>query len=96
MKPRSSLLLALVVYNQVVLSQWKCDYRVYGRPQLDDCAKALSSLPEASKKNPDSKLDDPRKFVEPQYLEPPFGECPTNLAAMEVDIFKLLIAFFGS
>ena len=94
MKSRSSLLLALVVYVQIVLSQWKCDYRLYGRPPLDDCAKALLTLPEASAKFPSSRLDDPRKFVEPQYLEPPFGECPTNLSAMEVNIFKTFIACF--
>lgn len=77
---RSSIL-ALLAFTQVVCSQWKCDYRLYGRPKLDDCAGALLSMPDASSKSPTPKLAAVRKFVEPQYLEPPFSQCRNELDA---------------
>ncbi|KAL9137139.1 MAG: hypothetical protein Q9175_001651 [Cornicularia normoerica] len=81
MKSRPSMILALIAYNQVVLSQWKCDYQIYGRPQLDDCVGALLSMPDASSKSTTTKLAAVRKFVEPQYLEPPFSQCRNELDA---------------
>lgn len=79
MASRKFLLLALSTIFQVVLSQWKCDYQIYGRPQLDHCAGALTSMPDATAKSPTTKLAARRKFVEPQYLEPPFNQCHNGL-----------------
>ncbi|CAD6567266.1 MAG: hypothetical protein ASARMPREDX12_000170 [Alectoria sarmentosa] len=81
MKSRISLILALFGSAQVVFSQWKCDYQVYGRPQLDDCEGALLSMPDALSKGRTTKLAAFRKFVEPQYLEPPFSQCHNELDA---------------
>ena len=81
MKSRVSLGLALFAFAQVIFSQWKCDYRVYGRPRLNDCAAALLSMPDATSETPTTKLAAVRKFVEPQYLEPPFSECHNQLDA---------------
>ena len=77
MEFRISLLLALFTFFQLVLTQWKCDYRSYGRPQLDHCAGALTSMPDATT----TKLAVKRKFVEPQFLEPPFNQCHNGLDA---------------
>lgn len=81
MKSRTSLILALFGFAQVVFSQWKCDYHIYGRPQLDDCAGALLSMPDAPSKGRTTKLTAFRKFVEPQYLVPPFSQCRNELEA---------------
>ena len=75
MKFGTSLIMSLLSTTQIVLSQWKCDSRVYGRPPLDQCARALTSMPDATAKSPTIKLAAIRKFVEPQYLEPPFSRC---------------------
>lgn len=81
MKSRTSLVLSLIACAHVVFSQWKCDYRTYGRPQLVDCAGALLSMPDAASKITTSKLRAVRKFVEPQFLAPPFSQCKNELDA---------------
>ena len=81
MKSRISSILSLTACAQIVFSQWKCDYRTFGRPQLVDCASALLSMPDAASTSPTSKLRAVRKFVEPQYLEPPFSQCQNELDA---------------
>lgn len=82
MKSRTSLLLICFAFTQIAFGQFKCDYRVYGRPKLDDCAGALLSMPDASfLRHPTAKLAAVRKFVEPQYLEPPFSQCHNELDA---------------
>ena len=73
-------ILALFTFIQLVLSQWKCDHRAYGRPHLDHCASTLASMPDALSKSP-TELSAYRKFVEPQYLEPPFAPCHNELDA---------------
>ena len=81
MKSRTCSILSLIACAQIVFSQWKCDYRIYGKPKLVDCAGAILSMPDATSKVPTSKLRAIRKFVEPQYLEPPFSECQSELDA---------------
>ncbi|CAF9940479.1 hypothetical protein IMSHALPRED_002042 [Imshaugia aleurites] len=81
MKSTGFSTLVLFAFAQVTYGQWKCDYRVYGRPQLNDCAGALLSMPDASSKSSTPKLVAFRKFVEPQYLEPPFSQCLNELDA---------------
>ena len=75
MKFGTSLILSLLSMTQIVLSQWKCDSRVYGRPPVEHCARALTSMPDATAKSPTERLAAIRKFVEPQYLGPPFSRC---------------------
>ena len=88
MKSRVSLILAVYAFAQVVYTQWKCNYRVYGRPQLNDCVGALLSMPDAMAETTTTKLKAVRKFVEPQYLEPPFSECRNELDAQMEQIPK--------
>ena len=51
---------------------FKCDYRIYGRPTVEDCAYTLNALPDAASPHPTLKLTESRYFIEPQFLEPPF------------------------
>ena len=89
MKFGTSLVLSLLTTTQVVLSQWKCDSQVYGRPVLEHCAKVLTSMPDASAKSPTTRLAAMRKFVEPQYLEPPFSRCRNERDAPMEQLPKL-------
>ncbi len=73
-----------LIFVQTVVSQFKCDYRMYGRPKLDDCASTWLAMPDSRAKVPTPRLEDFRRFVEPQLLEPPFSTLRNDFgAAME-------------
>ena len=64
----------------LALSQWKCNSRIFGRPVLEDCASTFLALPDAKETVRTEKLSLVRKFVEPQFLEPPFSPVQNDLA----------------
>lgn len=75
-----------LVLNLFVLFQFghcahKCNYRVFGRPDLYDCAGAFLKLPDGSSREATPKLTTLRKFVEPQFLEPPFRPVDAYMGA---------------
>jgi len=77
-------LLVFLASLRVVVSQFKCDYRMYGRPKLEDCASTFLAMPDSRVTASTPKLETFRRFVEPQLLEPPFTTVENDLgAAME-------------
>ena len=70
---------AFQFFVQLASSQvYKCYARVYGRPTIPDCAIAINEMPDASSRAPTPRLSDPRFFIEPQYLVPPFKRVSTE------------------
>lgn len=61
--------------------QYKCDFRMYGRPKLEDCASTFLALPDAKEIMPTLKMSTLRKFVEPQLLDPPFSPVENDLGS---------------
>ena len=79
-----SFLLAFAIYINYAISQFKCDYRMYGRPDLEDCASTFLALPDSKSTRSTPRLGTLRRFVEPQFLDPPFSPLKSDLAsAME-------------
>ncbi|KAL2048336.1 hypothetical protein N7G274_000247 [Stereocaulon virgatum] len=73
MQATIAFLFAFQFYVQLASSVgYKCYARVYGRPSLSDCTVALNDMPDADSRAPTPRLSDPRFFIEPQYLVPPF------------------------
>lgn len=84
MHSRTLLPLQFLAFVQVVVSQFKCDPRMYGRPKMEDCASAYLAMPDSRITSPTPTLEEFRRFVEPQLLEPPFAAVENDLgAAME-------------
>ena len=81
------LLISWLVFDLAVC-QFKCDYRMYGRPKVEDCASAFLSLPDA-KFAQTIRLATFRKFVEPQLLEPPFSPVENDLASTMEQLPKI-------
>ena len=73
-------LLTAWLFFDLAVSQFKCDYRMYGRPKVEDCASVFLSMPDA-KFRQTMRLATFRKFVEPQLLEPPFSPVQNDLAS---------------
>ena len=71
---RLALLANLVNFG---ISQYICDSFTYGRPDPIDCASAIQSV-KGGKPPPDPSIVEPRLFVEPQYLDPPFDAVSPN------------------
>lgn len=63
----------LLIIPPTALAQFKCDARMYGRPKLEDCAGTFLTLPDAKAITPTPKSELFRRFVEPQFLMPPFS-----------------------
>lgn len=79
MHSRHILIYVFLISIQNVVSQFKCDYRMYGRPKLEDCASTFLAMPHSKSSASTPKLDDFRRFVEPQLLEPPFAALENDL-----------------
>ena len=71
----------LMTFLDFAASQYKCDFRMYGRPKVEDCASAFLTLPDAREIRLTLRLSTFRKFVEPQLLEPPFSPVDNDLAS---------------
>ena len=54
---------------------------MFGRPGLEDCASTFLALPDAKESRRTEKLGLVRKFVEPQFLDPPFSRVENNLGS---------------
>lgn len=84
MYARVLLLYVFLISPKIVVSQFKCDYRMYGRPKLEDCANTYLTMPDSRAIKSTPKLTTFRRFVEPQLLKPPFAALENDLgAAME-------------
>lgn len=64
-----------------VVSQFKCDFLMYGRPKMDDCASTFLAMPDSGVSQVTQRLDTVRRFIEPQFLEPPFSAVKNDMGA---------------
>ena len=53
-------------------SFYKCDRSLYGGPTIEQCASVLNAMPGIGSQKVTPKLEQTRKFVEPQFLDPPY------------------------
>ena len=81
MELRIMFIFGVFVFVHLVASQFKCDYRMYGRPIIEDCASAFLALPDAKELRQTARLTLVRKFVEPQLLSPPFSPVINDVGA---------------
>lgn len=51
---------------------YKCESNLYGRPNIQHCKTTLNALPGIEPGIPTPKFTQTRKFVEPQFLDPPY------------------------
>ena len=52
---------------------YKCESSLYGRPNFQHCKTTLKGLPGIGPGVPTPKFMQTRKFVEPQFLDPPYS-----------------------
>lgn len=81
MKLRVYVPLAFLLLLDFAVSQFKCDFRMYGRPQIGDCASTFLAMPDSKEMKATAKLATLRRFVEPQFLDPPFSPLESDLAS---------------
>ncbi len=65
------LVLCLLIHRNAASSYSACDAHVYGKPEAQDCFHLYNQLP-GETLSPDINPDEPRSFVEPKFLDPPF------------------------
>ena len=71
------VLFTLLWPSHLIYAEVLCDGRILGRPLVDDCAYALSSI-EGAKGGSTLSTVERRLFIEPQYLGPPFHKISPN------------------
>lgn len=64
-------LLHLFIHSSAASPQSSCDAKLYGKPEVKDCFDLYRQLP-GETLSPDINPDEPRSFVEPKFLDPPF------------------------
>ncbi len=63
--------LCLLIHRNAASPYSACDAQIYGRPNTNDCFDLYKQLP-GETLSPDINPDEPRSFVEPKFLDPPF------------------------
>lgn len=83
-----SITLCLLAHQNMALCQLACDAGIYGKPFSNDCFVLYDQLP-GEKLSPGIDKNEPRSFVEPKFLDPPFAPVPNPFNSQMVQLPKI-------
>ena len=87
-RPSLVTLLPILLCFQYVFSHFQCIAGLYGKPAAKDCFELYEQLP-GNALSPHVKVDVPRSFVEPKFLQPRFCPVPNPFATEMVQLPKI-------